>query len=633
VSNTQTNNQHQLKPRDGWLKHLAPEFFLALIVLGVYLETRIVSIGWVDAGDFSTAAALLTVPHPTGYPFTVLLMALAGRFPFSPPAASSLITVLSALVASVAAYCLLREILRPLGETWARLGALAGALALALAPLNWGLGTSGEIYPLALAGGLTVTWLALRLWRHPSPRIAGMLALCLGVLPWLHLTALVWMPAGLVALCKARKCFHPALSIVFLALGFSVGLYLPLRAFISEPGHWKVAARAEGLWEHIVGGQFKQHLSFDISLWGGRLKILWDQLILALPIPLLVVIPLAFVPLRRGISALWLLILPALVAELFAINYQVFDPQSYHLIALAVLCFLWGSGLAVLARFLTARWIKERMLKIIFTALVIVLFTAALIIRYPAMDLSGDQIAERYMHSALGLLPSAARLMPADIDNTFLAWNALQVEYKRPDLELRTINDLNLSLHDYYLLVKKADKATVSEPGAVMDMGDKEVISRARLAGCWVGIGGDEWAERASALWDGEALRLLADPSLRNDEAARRMLGSIYGDRALWRIQTVALEPGAAQSHWDGALADLLLALQFDPQSLNATVNLVYVLLKRGDAKSALAYARRAVELGPEQPQSWMALGTAARALGEHDEAQRAYERARELGH
>lgn len=620
-----------MNPPGAFFKQSALEVFLFLVVLGVYLETRIVSIGWVDAGDFSIASALLTVPHPTGYPFAVLLMSLAGMFSFTPPAASSLITVLGALGASVAAYFLLREILRALGGTWARLGAMAGSLALALAPLNWKLGTSGEIYPLALAGGLGVTYLALRLWRNPSPQLAALLALCLGVLPWLHLTALVWMPAGLVALFKARRSLHPALSILFLILGFSVGFYLPLRAFISEPGHWKVAARAEGMWEHMVGGQFRQHLSFDTSLWWGRLKILWDQLHLALPIPLLAVIPLAFIKSWRKTAALWLLILPAMVAEFFAINYQVFDPQSYHLIAIAVLCLLWGTGLAVLAQFLATKWFKEHLLKIVFALLILVLFGISLYTRYPVMYLGGNHLPERYIHSAMGLLPPRARLMPADIDNTFLSWYALQVEHKRPDLELRTINDLSLSLHDYYMLMKTADKPTYGEPGAVMDMGDKEIVSRVQLTGCWVGSGDADWSEKATALWESQARELLSDPSLQNDEAARRMLGSIFGDRAMWRIQTVGLEPAAAQSHWDGAMADLLLALEFDPESLNATINMVYMLLGAGDYESALAYAQRAAELGPEQPQSWIALGKAQGATGNNEEARRAFDRAKEL--
>ncbi len=205
------------------MQRLAPEALLFLIILGVYLETRIVSIGWVDAGDFSTASAELTVPHPTGYPVAVLLMALAGIFPFTPPAASSLITVLGALGASVAAYFLLREIMHDLAEPWARLGAMAGASALALAPLNWGLGTTGEIYPLVLAGSFLVAYLTLRLWRNPSPQLAAMLALCIGVLPWLHLTTLVWMPAGFVALFKARRYLHPALILFFLRAGILGG--------------------------------------------------------------------------------------------------------------------------------------------------------------------------------------------------------------------------------------------------------------------------------------------------------------------------------------------------------------------------------------------------------------------------
>ncbi len=358
---------------------------------------------------------------------------------------------------------------------------------------------------------------------------------------------------------------------------------------------------------------------------------MWDQLLLALPIPLLVFIPLAFIRPGRKMAALWLVILPALVAEFFAINYQVFDPASYHLIALAILCLLWGAGLAVLAQFLASRRMKELPLKIVLAMLLLAFFGFSLYDRYPAMDISQDQIPERYIHSALGLLPPGARLMPADIDNTFLSWNTLQVELKRPDLDLRTINDLNLSLCDYYMLMKKADKPTFSEPGAVMDMGDKEIMSRVQLGGCWAGTGVADWSEKASAQWSNRAQELLSDPSLRNDEAARRMLGSIFADTAIWHIQTVALEPAAAQSHWDEAMADSLLALEFDPQSLNASINMVYVLLKKGENDSALAYAQRGVELGPEQPQSWIALSKAAQAVGDMGKAQRGFDRAKEL--
>jgi tetratricopeptide (TPR) repeat protein len=92
---------------------------------------------------------------------------------------------------------------------------------------------------------------------------------------------------------------------------------------------------------------------------------------------------------------------------------------------------------------------------------------------------------------------------------------------------------------------------------------------------------------------------------------------------ALPRIVALLKEVIATAPHLDDAGGDRVLAL---------------VLLRApgwptgpGDPDSGLEHARKAVDLAPEYPPNWLALGEALAVTGRHDEARAAYRRAAEL--
>ncbi|HYN76511.1 MAG TPA: XrtA/PEP-CTERM system TPR-repeat protein PrsT, partial [Lamprocystis sp. (in: g-proteobacteria)] len=69
-------------------------------------------------------------------------------------------------------------------------------------------------------------------------------------------------------------------------------------------------------------------------------------------------------------------------------------------------------------------------------------------------------------------------------------------------------------------------------------------------------------------------------------------------------------------------------ASERNPNNVGAILGRISVLLLKGDLNEADFYARRAVELAPENPRAWFLKGTLARSLGDIQSAQRDFERA-----
>ena len=69
-------------------------------------------------------------------------------------------------------------------------------------------------------------------------------------------------------------------------------------------------------------------------------------------------------------------------------------------------------------------------------------------------------------------------------------------------------------------------------------------------------------------------------------------------------------------------------ASERNPNNLGAVLGRITVLLQKGDLNEADFYARRAVELAPENPRAWFLKGTLTRSLGDVQSALRDFERA-----
>lgn len=79
------------------------------------------------------------------------------------------------------------------------------------------------------------------------------------------------------------------------------------------------------------------------------------------------------------------------------------------------------------------------------------------------------------------------------------------------------------------------------------------------------------------------------------------------------------------------AEVELKAALEFDPKNAFALCSMAYLAGFQGDAREALALSQRAIEINPGLPEAFLEMGNAYEALGEHDHAREAWEKARKI--
>ncbi|HVM31636.1 MAG TPA: DUF2723 domain-containing protein [bacterium] len=187
-----------------------------------------------DSPEFPTAAALLGIVHPPGYPLYTLLGRLTASLPFPPCFCANLTAALLGSLVCVLLFHLLRGLLR-----------LPFALSLAFSLLWMGGATSYRgalsaktgIYELTAVFLLTVLICCLeKRWVLAS--------VALGLSFTNHWMSMVAYLPGLLVLAldnrpkEGGKNFQIPLCALGILLGFSPYLYLPLRATLDPAMNW-----------------------------------------------------------------------------------------------------------------------------------------------------------------------------------------------------------------------------------------------------------------------------------------------------------------------------------------------------------------------------------------------------------
>ena len=228
----------------------------AIVTLALYVRTLAPSIVGGDSGELISAARVLGVAHPPGYPTFTILAHLAGALPFGSPATG--MNLLSALLDAAAvgiAVIVGLSILGRVGSTTTVVGvpdgsrgsgttddpgravdpgraderrvvvvagALAGAGLLAIAPTFWSWSLVTEVFPLNNLLGVAILGLMLR-WEGRPERVRTL-----------------WLAAFLSGLALTNQqtivLFAPGLAILYLA---------GLRRHLSRPEAPATPSRAE----------------------------------------------------------------------------------------------------------------------------------------------------------------------------------------------------------------------------------------------------------------------------------------------------------------------------------------------------------------------------------------------------
>ena len=434
---------------------------VTVILLAAYGLTLAPGITWanygVDSGDFATAAALLGIPHPPGYPTYTILTHLFQRLPLGEPAYAT--NWFSALCTAIAGGLLARLVTGAL-EAPERfrvvLGGLTG-LALGLAPLVWSQAVITEVHGLNLLFVVLALWLARNLSDREYQIGFGsyMLALMIGLSLGNHVTiALLLVGIGVLAIRRGWSEPQDRRKLVWLGvallLGSLVYLYLPLRAranpILNWGDHktwdrflWTISADPyQGLAFSLPSGQIPRR----IAAWATLMREAFGYLGLVLGV----------VGLMYGRSkvraldmlAMWMI----LVYSAFAIGYSTADSLAY--LIPAQMGFLW---LIVLGLQCVYEWIGQRLpghttrvqVGLLAIFLVSTLFGAWMDVE--AVDASHDQRAIDYARNAMQQAPEGAVIMTWQALDAFPLWYVHLALGERPDLAVIVVPLLQ---YDWY---------------------------------------------------------------------------------------------------------------------------------------------------------------------------------------
>jgi hypothetical protein len=239
----------------------------ALAALWAYVLTLSPTVAWVnqgeDSGDLLVASATLGIPHPTGYPLFVLLGRVASFLPLGGLAFR--INLIAALAGAAGVYFLARLVLEiapgPRGGAGAMAGAVTAALVYAFSRGAWSQSVLSEVYSLNVALLGTILWCLARADRESSVRHLPLAAFLLGLGLTNHLLLLAAVPplAAVAARLALRKVIGGA-GLVLLPLfafwGYTLVLYLPIRAAQGPEFSWGVPVTPHQLWWVLSGAQY-----------------------------------------------------------------------------------------------------------------------------------------------------------------------------------------------------------------------------------------------------------------------------------------------------------------------------------------------------------------------------------------
>jgi hypothetical protein len=431
----------------------------------VYMLTLAPSVTFFDSGEFLTATASLGSAHSPGYP---LFLMYAKPFTWIPLGniafRVNMATAFSSSLASLGVYLLTIYLLKDedtVSQTRfsgfvVKASGLAAALSFSVTPRLWLQSNHDKPYPLLAFITAIIFYLLLK-WRDhykagdEQPAYVYVCTFLAGLSMGIHQTVVLLLPAWflLIVLVDWRmltRIKELVLATAFAMVGFSVHLYLPLRATQNPLLNWGDSKTStQFLWHFLRKGYPDDPHPRDISL-------LWAQ-IKAFNVPreftwvgaVLVLFALCCLWRRQrdvviaylaGIGAFLLVI----VGHFNAMPDFIFLTEEFFTPLYLLSAVLIGVGLFhVLGYAIRNASIPERYnLKVYILVLVMMLTLPVSLcaVNYYENDQHNNYIAYDYATNSLRSLPQNAVMFTWGDSGAFPLWYLQGVERMREDLDL-----------------------------------------------------------------------------------------------------------------------------------------------------------------------------------------------------
>ncbi len=420
--------------------HTWPAVGLALVAAALYVATLAPSVMPSDYAEFQFCAAVLGVPHPTGYPLYIMLGKLFTLLPVGDVAYRVNLSSAVYMAGAVGAlYLVSVRLLRLLGYGGVWWSAASGAALFAVAPTVWAMSLVARSYALnALLVGSVL--LCLIAWRHVGrPRWFFASCLFIGLSMAHHGTTYLLVPAyGLYLLlaeverrrrgADRRPWRRLSLGLLSLAAGYSPMLFLVYRFVWGAPYYWGNPSTWKEFFSLITGGPFHDQVlgyGSDLGTQLGRAAFgvgqLWVQYT---PVGIALGLVGLWTLLRRRRGEAGLLALMTAGNFGFAMNYSLVGYLYFIPTYL-----IWGILTSVGAGWLLWRLLSSqravptlgarRLPAAAFSVALLAVLLPLVWLRFPGLDLSGQtQVRDQTLALLRAAPPSAA---------LYLDWEALSV--------------------------------------------------------------------------------------------------------------------------------------------------------------------------------------------------------------
>jgi tetratricopeptide (TPR) repeat protein len=238
-------------------------FIIFLIFFFLYLSTLCPNLYWRDAGEFQAVAYQLGITHPAGSPFYVLVTKIFTFLPFGSIAFKvNLASAFFGAVLICLIFLLINECLKWIfpshhNKLWR---VVSGALAASLYAVSnslWQNSIVAEVYTLQNCFIVLIALLLVRGIKQTEKKsclyLAGFL---FGLSAGAHIIMILYIPALLLFLWlfyrNSIRLSHLGIIIMFVILGASIYLYLPVRSSVNPYYDWGNPENVKNFIVHVT---------------------------------------------------------------------------------------------------------------------------------------------------------------------------------------------------------------------------------------------------------------------------------------------------------------------------------------------------------------------------------------------
>ena len=455
--------------------------FLFSFFLLIYIFTLCPTVFWWDSGEFIANIAVLGIPHRPGFPIYILVGKFFSLFPFFNFALkvnllSAIFSAFSLLIFYFAFFEILDLFFPRIAQKKAQalVSASAFLLVLGFTYSFWIQATRAEVYSLSIFFFALLLFFTLRYLKTCYVKYLYLFFFLLGLgLGNHHLSLLSSTPALFFLLFFSRARNTSVIShssfvidlrrlplyVLFLLLGLSIYLYLPIRSLSNPVLAWGNTRSISGSASSILAVESLKNLNFDFlsnigEKTSGIIYLFYDQLTLVcFLISLLGMIFLARYG-KRILIFLLLLIMGNCASVIFITAEFIStnpDLHGYLLFSIFSLALLYGLG-----TFFLMDKIGNRSSFIRHSSFVILLFISFIPLskHFSYANLSNNRIAYNYGYNAIQDLDSNSVLFVDNVNLNFILRELQYAEKIRRDVK---IIDRGLLTFDWYADEKRKE--------------------------------------------------------------------------------------------------------------------------------------------------------------------------------